>query len=66
MYPESKVDYRPDASIKDVGTNYNALKRFDDTSARDEWGWQPRWGTEEEIIRVFGEDIKKYPARYGL
>ena len=39
---------------------------IDDSAARDEWGWQPQWGTEEEIIRVFGEDIKKYPARYGL
>lgn len=65
-FPESGVTYRPDPSIEAVGNDFSVIKRFDDSCARQEWGWQPRWDTPEKIIGVFEEDMTGYPERYGL
>jgi hypothetical protein len=42
------------------------VKVFDDSYARNEWGWEPQYATVEAIIDIFENDMKKYPGRYGL
>ncbi len=65
-FPESSVTYQSGSSTKGVGTDYSVIKRFDDSCARQEWGWQPLWETPEKIIDVFEEDMTGHPERYGL
>jgi len=32
------------------------VKRFDDSRAREEWGWQPLYGTPEAIIEAMEKE----------
>jgi threonine 3-dehydrogenase len=65
-YPAGKVSYEPDSSLQSVGNDFRTLKRFDDSYARQEWGWKPDYGTPEAIIEIFEKDLKSHPERYGI
>lgn len=65
-YPGSRITYKPDSSIKEVGNDFRTLKRFDDSYARDEWGWRPEYDSAEAIIDAFEKDLKSCPERYGI
>jgi threonine 3-dehydrogenase len=65
-FPKFKVDYQPDPMITAVGNNYNAVKRFDDSTARKEWGWKPLYGAIDTIVDAMQADINDHPERYGL
>lgn len=64
-YPHSRVAYKPDPSLREIGNDFRTLKRFDDSYAREEWGWQPEYETPEAIIDAFEKDLKSHPERYG-
>ena len=57
-YKDAKVIYKPDASLEEIGNDFRTLKRFDDSYARDEWGWYPEYNTIDQIIDAFERDIK--------
>ena len=65
-YKDSKVAYRPDSSLEEIGNDFRTLKRFDDSYARIEWGWYPEYDTIDRIIDAFEKDIKLEPERYGI
>jgi threonine 3-dehydrogenase len=65
-YPTTRVTYKVDLSVPALRDRSRILKVFDDSYARKEWGWQPRYSTPEEIIDVFERDIRSHPRRYGL
>lgn len=65
-YPQSKVVYRPDSSLEVIGNDFRTLKRFDDSYAREEWGWFPECGTVDAIIAAFETDVRSHPERYGI
>lgn len=65
-YPNTKIIYKPDSSLQEVGNDFRTLKRFDDSYARNEWGWKPEYDTPEAIIDVFERNLKSYPERYGI
>lgn len=62
-YPTAVVNYNPDPSSF-IG--YPADTIFDDSYARNQWGWSPVYVTPEAIIEQFERDIKEFPGRYGL
>jgi len=66
-FPQFKVSYQPDP-LSQTGfyKALGAIKVFDDSCAREEWGWQPLYSTPEAIIDVFEKDLREYPRRYGL
>ena len=66
LYPAAEITYHPDLSLQEVGNDFRTLKAFDDSYARQEWGWKPEYDTPESIIGAFAEDIKLHPERYGL
>ena len=39
---------------------------FDDSYARQEWGWQPEHPTLEQIVEAFIKAMRAHPQRYGL
>jgi threonine 3-dehydrogenase len=65
-YPGAKVNYNPDSSLDQIGNDFRTLKKFDDSYARNEWGWYPECDSVESIIKAFEEDVKNHPERYGL
>ncbi len=66
-FPKTKVTYKPDTTLQEtVRRRLDAMKVFDDSYARKEWGWKPQYTTLEAIIDQFEKDMKKHPKRYGL
>ena len=65
-YKEMKVVYKPDASLEEIGNDFRTLKRFDDSYARDEWGWYPEYDTIDRIIDAFEMDMRSDPERYRM
>jgi threonine 3-dehydrogenase len=64
-YPGTQISYKEDRMLPAL-KNHRAMKVFDDSYARKEWGWQPQYTTTESIIDIFEKDIRQYPRRYGL
>jgi threonine 3-dehydrogenase len=66
-YPDFTVEYKmaadPRRNPRNVMGGWTA---FDDSYARKEWGWSPKFGTPEAVIEQFAKDVKEHPKRYGL
>ena len=58
--PEAQLDFRPDATMLDMISNWPAL---DDARARDEWGWRPKYGLSESVEDFIAE-IRANPSAY--
>ena len=61
-YPKTDITYTAPVG----GLAVTALKRFDDSYARNEWGWKPLYDTPEAIIDKFEKDMRERPAYFGL
>jgi len=59
-YPKFKVSYRsnPLPGVLEQNRMYGRVKRFDDGCAREEWGWEPLYGTPEAIIEAMEKERK--------
>jgi len=47
---------------------YFATMRFDaldDSRARDEWGWKPKYNTIDAIVKDFVALVRQNPEQYG-
>lgn len=64
-FPAVGITYTLDLTLQ-VARAHNILKVFDDSVARQEWGWQPEYDTPEKVIDIFEKDVKENPHRYGL
>jgi len=66
-FPQFKVSYKPDP-LSQTGfyKAFGAMKVFDDSYARKEWGWQPLYSTPEAIMDIFEQDLREHPDRYGI
>lgn len=66
-FPRFRVTYKPDTvSQKGFYKAIDAMRVFDDSYAKKEWGWQPLYATPKAIIDIFDKDLKEHPARYGM
>ena len=65
-YKNVRVEYNPDASLDEIGNDFRTLKKFDDSYAREDWGWYPECGSVEGIIDAFERDMTAFPERYGI
>lgn len=63
--PEAKVTYKPDPVVMEYYRNQR-MKVIDDTRAREEWGWKPMYGSLEEIVTDFIQEVRTRPKFYGL
>ncbi|MFC1901137.1 NAD-dependent epimerase/dehydratase family protein [Chloroflexota bacterium] len=64
IIPEFKVTYPPEQP--GPGPRMGRIGRFDDSCAREEWGWKPEHPTVEQIVEAFIEAMRAHPQRYGL
>lgn len=60
-YPTTEINYK--ASVGGISVS---VKRFDDSYARKEWGWEPLYSTPEAIIEKFEKDMTDHAKRFGL
>jgi len=59
LYPGFKVNYQaPLTGVLEQNRMYGKVKRFDDSRAREEWGWKPQYRTPEEIIKAMEKEKK--------
>ena len=60
-YPKFKVTYKtpPLPGVLEQNNMYGKVKRFDDSRARDEWGWKPQYGTVEAIVEAMEREGPK-------
>ena len=56
-FPDFRVNYRPVPSVQERDSMYGKVKTFDDTRAREEWGWRPLYGTPDSIIAAVEEEV---------
>jgi threonine 3-dehydrogenase len=51
-YPGFTVSYRKETlpGVLEQNRMYGRVKRFDDSRAREEWGWDPLFGTPDAIV----------------
>jgi nucleoside-diphosphate-sugar epimerase len=61
-YPQTRITYRTAVGRLPV----SVVKRFDDTCARQEWGWEPLYDTPEAMIEKFEKDLRDRPGYFGL
>lgn len=63
--PEAQISYKPDPKVMDF---YRSLRVdvFDDSRAREEWGWQPLYSDFEKVAKDTIEELRARPERYGI
>jgi len=61
-YPDTRITYGPPGSPAGI----TVCRRFDDSCARKEWGWEPLYDTPQAIIDKFEKDIRERPSYFGL
>ncbi|MBN1857407.1 MAG: NAD-dependent epimerase/dehydratase family protein [Dehalococcoidia bacterium] len=64
-FPGADVTYEPDPVVMKF---YETAKTvtFDDTCAREEWGWMPQYETLDVVVPDFIREVTKNPSQYGL
>lgn len=60
--PDAQIDFQPDPSLQFIISRLTV--RFDDSRAREEWGWEPRY-TQDEMVDDFLHEMRLHPERYG-
>ncbi len=61
--PEAQFTYKPDPWVMDY---YRSLNHFDDSRAREEWGWRPLYADFEKIVADFIKEVRSKPEYYSL
>ncbi len=63
--PGAIISYNPDPAIMQYYASAK-MEVFDDSCARQEWGWQASFGTLDQIVPDFILEVQTNAARYGL
>lgn len=63
--PDAVVSYNPDPAIMQYYASAK-VEVFDDSFARQEWGWKPQYSTLADIVPDFIAEVQSNAARYGL
>jgi threonine 3-dehydrogenase len=62
--PGAVITYNPDPVVM----AYFAAMHFDtldDSAAREEWGWQPKFNTVDAMVADFIDEVRRHKDRYG-
>ncbi len=64
--PDFPLTYKPDSEVVEYLKKYKPEQVYDDTNARNEWGWSPRYETLESIVEDYIEEVQTRPAYFGI
>ena len=59
--PGTRIDFQPDPTLQPLIDDL--ARPFDDSRARQEWGWQPTYDLER-IVEAFLRELREHPQRY--
>jgi len=62
--PDFSVTYRPNPEVLEYFQARRVAELIDDTKAREEWGWQPRFDDLDKMVSAFIEEIRTRPEYY--
>jgi nucleoside-diphosphate-sugar epimerase len=63
--PDAVITYNPDPVV----VNYFNSMRFDaldDSAARQEWGWSPKYNTVDAMVKDFIYEVREHKDQYGI
>ncbi len=63
--PNFRVTYKPDPRIMEFHRNF-IVEVYDDSRAREEWGWKSRYSILHIVVKDFIEEVCKNRERYGI
>lgn len=63
--PDFRVVYKPDPNVMEFYEHFSVTV-YDDSKARQEWGWKPQYLDLESVVEDFLEEVRKNRERYGL
>jgi len=64
--PEFSVIYKPDPKVMAIFQARAIVETYDDTRAREEWGWKPVYDNMEKQIVDFIQEVHTRPEYHGL
>jgi nucleoside-diphosphate-sugar epimerase len=64
-FPDAVVTYEPDPVVMQFYETARTVT-FDDSCAREEWGWKPQYDSLDVVVPDFIREVRTNPARYGL
>lgn len=65
--PAASIRFKPDPALNEFAKGvYQSIDVFDDSRAREEWGWEPLYGNLEEMVADFIQEVRTRPQLYGL
>jgi threonine 3-dehydrogenase len=59
--PDAQINFQPDQSMQPLLNRL--MMRFDDSRAREEWGWEPHY-TQDQMVDDFLQEMREHPERY--
>ncbi len=65
LVPRFRVTYKPNPQIMEFHRNF-IVEVYDDSRAKEEWGWESRYSDLDTVIGDFIEEVRKNPERYGI
>ncbi len=60
--PGAQIDFKPDPTLQFMLNRM--MVRFDDSRAREEWGWEPHY-TQDQMVDDFLQEMRQHPQRYA-
>lgn len=63
--PEARITYKPDPVAMEIFRTL-PIKVIDDSRAREEWGWQPRYTNFDKVVADFIKEVRTRGKFYGL
>ncbi len=63
--PEAQISYKPDVEAMNYFRT-STVDVFDDSRAREEWGWYAMYPDFDKVVVDFIEETRNRPERYGI
>lgn len=63
--PDAKITYKPDPVTMEFFYSQH-MKIFDDSKAREEWGWEPKYTDFETVVEDFIQEVRARADFYGF
>lgn len=65
--PEASITFKPDPMLTEFAREiYQAFDAYDDSRAREEWGWNPAYTNLDDMVADFIQEVRTRPHFYGL
>jgi threonine 3-dehydrogenase len=65
IVPEAEVSYQPDPLVMEYYRT-RGVTLIDDSRAREEWGWAPRYTDYREVVADFIQEVRTNAPYWGL